>query len=447
MKGILAMALAVLGSCALPAPRPRLLPTRLISPPMESEPATTDGDVTTATVDAVRIIVRRLPGADLVAASLFILGGARNWGADDAGVERLALATAAGGGPEGMSREAYTRRLDELGGKITTESSEDFAELRFKSLAAGWLGTFRLLANVFTHPQLSDAEIELRRAQQISELKEEANDPERQIQLQARAQLFRGHPYQNRAIGTLDTVPRLRRNQLASHLTTLREGHRLLLVLAGDVAASDVIAEVRNRLGWLPVGSYRDSPPPPLPPRPGNLVRVPTPARTASFNAVFRGPTWREPSFPAAAAAIQILSSRVYEEVRVRRSLSYAPGVLLDADTYLPVGALHATTSDPDTTMKVMLAEVTRLQDQPPSAQELDENRAVFLTQYVLAAESTGGVVGALARAQVYEGDWRLSRSWPDRMGRVTPAQVQAFARNYLANLQIVISEKSSRSQ
>ena len=56
---------------------------------VDKAPVTT-GDVTEATINGVRVLVKRVPGAELVATNLYIRGGARNWGKDDAGVESLA---------------------------------------------------------------------------------------------------------------------------------------------------------------------------------------------------------------------------------------------------------------------------------------------------------------------------------------------------------------------
>jgi zinc protease len=420
----LALALVVLAGCATAAPRASV----------ES-----DGDVTSASVDGIVVLVRRVPGASLVAASIFIAGGAHNWGQEDAGVERLALATAVGGGPAGMTREAFVRRLEEVGSNLRAESSESFAELRCQSLVASWPEAFRLMTEAFLHPRLDPDEIELRRAQQLGELEEEQRDPERRLHFVARAALFQGHLYQNRAIGTAESVARLGRDRLIAHLARLRQRSRLMVVVAGDVAAADVIAEVKRGLGTLPAGRRGEQSPPPLPARPARVIRTEGANATASLVSVFPAPGWRDPSLPAAVLAMQLLSSRLYQEVRVKRSLSYAAGAFLAADSFLPVGGLEATSSDPDTTLKVMMEEVERLRREPPGAEELEDARGTFLTGYLLGVESTAGMVADLAGAQIYGGDWRLARRWPERLRQVTPGEVQAFALAHLGNFLTVV--------
>ena len=44
-----------------------------------------------------------------------------------------------------------------------------------------------------------------------------------------------------------------------------------------------------------------------------------------------------------------------------------------------------------------------------------------------------------LGDAEIYGGDWHLARTLPDRIRAVTPAGVQAFAKKYLARVQMVV--------
>ena len=58
----------------------------------------------------MQILVKRIPHEKLVAAELFIRGGVRNWTAEKAGVERLALETAVAGGTEKLPKAEFSRQ-------------------------------------------------------------------------------------------------------------------------------------------------------------------------------------------------------------------------------------------------------------------------------------------------------------------------------------------------
>jgi hypothetical protein len=69
----------------------------------------------------VHVLVKRVPGAELVATNLYIRGGSRNWGKDDAGIESLALDVATSGGAGGLDKVAFSQRLAELGSTIDSQ--------------------------------------------------------------------------------------------------------------------------------------------------------------------------------------------------------------------------------------------------------------------------------------------------------------------------------------
>lgn len=122
---------------AVVAPQPPV--ATATTPPPAADPATvTDGDVTVAYVNGLEILIKRIPGAELASGQLYIKGGVRNWSAADAGVEDLALATAASGGTEKLDKDAFTRRLAALGSSIGASSGNDYASVRMTSIVKEW---------------------------------------------------------------------------------------------------------------------------------------------------------------------------------------------------------------------------------------------------------------------------------------------------------------------
>ncbi|HEX4803085.1 MAG TPA: insulinase family protein, partial [Myxococcaceae bacterium] len=186
---------ALLFACGCASSGP---PNPFSQPQAPGDPlAVTDGDVTAAPVRGMQILVKRIPGAELVAGQLVILGGVRNWGKSDAGVEQLALSVSASGGTESLDKDAFTRRLATLGSMLSAGAGNDFSAFRAKSLRANWDATFELLVEAFLHPGLPPAEIELQRQQQLSALKHEQEDPDGLLSLISHQKLFTGHPYEN----------------------------------------------------------------------------------------------------------------------------------------------------------------------------------------------------------------------------------------------------------
>lgn len=421
---------------AAPPPPPPPAPPPPAAAAAPADPAPVEkGDVTVAAINGMQVLVKRTPGAELVAMQLHVLGGVRNWGAADAGVEQLAIQVAASGGTATLPKDAFARRLASLGATLWARSDLEHSALEAKSLRGTWTATFELLCDAFLAPALPDAEVALQRERQLVELRRELESPDDQLRALVHRTWWRGHPYEHRPVGTIENVTALDAGRLRAHLARLRETSRLLLVVVGDVEPKAVLEQARARLGALPRGGYRHVPLPGVIRTQPELVTVARKLPTNYVAGRFAGPSWRDPDFAVGMVAMEVLGQRVFEAVRTRRNLSYAAGARLAWQVAIPFGTLYTTPVDPAAAVQVMLAEVRRLQAEPVPDRELVGYRSVYLTGLALEAEATDGQASQLALAQIAGGDWELARTLADRVRAVTPAEVQAFARKHITNL------------
>jgi predicted Zn-dependent peptidase len=435
------IAAVLLGACVqeeqsavLPPIAPVVAPPRGSVVPRDPAPVT-KGDVTVMQWRGMEILVKRRRGAEFVAARLYVKGGARNWGKDDAGVEQLALAVATSGGTERLAKDVFARRLAHLGSTVSSVATNEYSAIATKSLVAHWPETFFLMADTFLRPALPPAEIELQRQRQLAELKHEQEDPDRALSVLLHHALWKDHPLDNRSIGTLDSVAALARPKLASHLDKLRATSRLLLVVVGDVAPEVVQDMTMVAFASVPHGDYLDRPFEKVALNEPRLVteerKIPTNyVMTAAF-----GPSWSAPDFPAAIVTMEILGKREWEEVRTKRNLSYAPGAYFSRATSLPRGGIYVSAVDPTPTFQVMLAEVRRLREEPVAPADLEGYRSVFITHYLTEGETTDGLAMLLAEAQLFGGSWELADTLPRALRAVTPEDVQRYAKKYFGHM------------
>ena len=125
--------------------------------------------------------------------------------------------------------------------------------------------------------------------------------------------------------------------------------------------------------------------------------------------------------------------------MRTKRNLSYAARAGLRTGSEVPLGELYVTAVDPNAAMKVMLDEARRLQNEPMPVSELTGHKSIFLTRYLMREQTTDAQAEELVRVQLLGGDLKLARTLPDKVRAVSPADVQAFARKYIGNLQMVV--------
>ena len=414
----------------LAAPRRPVVP----APALAAAPVV-EGDVFSYDLNGMQVLVKRIPGAELVAMHLYVRGGVQNWTKEKAGVERLAMATAASGGTEKLPKELFARRLETMGSTLDGSSDNDDSTLSAKSFRPRWQETFDLLADAFLHPALPSTEIERERQRMLAGLKSELENPDGQLALAAWKGFYAGHPYENRADGTLESVAALTRDDASRHLGKLRETSRLLLVVAGDLDPGDVLAKARGAFGGLPRGGFRETP---LPSVSFDGPKLRTEARPLPTNYIqsgFPAPTARDPEHAAARVTMSLLGYREFQEVRTRRNLSYAPRAWFSSGR-LSRGVLYVTATDPAATMKVMFDEARKLRSEPVPEKELTGIKETLLTGLLTENESTDGQAALLARAQLLAGDFREEKRLIQKIRAVTAGDVQAFAKKYFRNMQ-----------
>jgi zinc protease len=188
---------------------------------------------------------------------------------------------------------------------------------------------------------------------------------------------------------------------------------------------------IHGTLGTLPLGSYRWTPPPPIPVLGAAAAFDNRPLPTNYLLGYAPGPAATSPDYMALRVATAVLSGRLFTEVRSRRNLSYAvesPFV----ERGSAVGGLYVTTVDPNAVLRIMHDELTALQNEQVDAEGLKRLEQQFITEYYLKNETNDDQANVLARAELYEGDYRAADRFMARLRRVTPADVQRVARQYL---------------
>ena len=152
----------------------------------------------------------------------------------------------------------------------------------------------------------------------------------------------------------------------------------------------------------------------------------------------FAAPGPDDPDFYPMTVAMNILGTRVWEEVRTKRNLSYAPGAGF-SNQFANYGVLYVTAVQPDTTIKVMLAEVKKLQQEPVSASDLHDRITIFLTQYNLRNETNAAQAQFLAFSELSGQGWQAAEKFIANVRKVTADDVRRVANKYIHNFQFVI--------
>lgn len=388
-------------------------------------------------VNGLKVLMKRREGSLTVAAGLFIRGGSANINAQNAGIETLML-SAATEASAGFPRTRMRSELSRMGTVIGSSSNNDYSVLSLASTRMHFDRSWQIFSDVALRPSFTKEDVALVQERLVVSLSDDTDNPDVYLQKLQERVAYAGHPYLNSTGGTPETVGKLTPEDLRAYHKKLMETSRLLLVIVGDLNPGDVRSLVEASFGKLPRGTYKPEAVPQLTFDKSSVEVTQRDLPTNYVQGLFSAPPLTSPDIYAMRIASSMLRDRVFEEVRVKRNLSYAPDAFLRTQA-ANVGGLYVTAVDANQSVRVMLSEIARLQAEPVSAMDIHAVIAQYLTSYYLGQETNAAQAGELAQYELIGGGWRNSVDFLEKLSAVTPADIQRVTQKYMKNIRFVV--------
>lgn len=399
--------------------------------------ATQTALVTEMDVNGLKVLFKRRPNSQTVAAGLFIRGGARNLTAETAGIESFALNVAAEGGVK-FPRAALRRELARTGSNIGAGSNYDFSALSLASTRQNFDRSWEIFTDIALNPAFASEDVELTREKLLTGLRSIDDVPDSQLQKLVDKTILGKTQYGNDPNGTIESISRLTAADLRSYHKKLMETSRLVLVIVGDLDAEHIRRLATASFGKLSRGNYKESAVPVLDFSRPTLDITQRSLPTNYVNGIFAAPALNDPDYSAMRVAVSILRDRVFEEVRVKRNLSYAPSADMGSIA-ANTGAIYVTAVDANQAVSLMLREIESLKTTPVTDSEISGISGQFLTTYFVSGETNGAQAAELARYELTGGGWRRAFEYLPHVREVKPADIQAVAKKYMRNLRFIV--------
>jgi len=393
--------------------------------------------VTEFDVNGLKVLLKRREGSLTVAAGLFFRGGAANINSQNAGIETLML-SAATEASTNFPRERMRSELSRMGTVIGSSSNNDYSVLSLATTRLYFDRSWQIFTDVALKPSFTKEDVSLVQQRMVVSLSDDTDSPDVYLQKLQERVAYAGHPYLNSTNGTPETVGSLTAEDLRAYHTKLMETSRMLLVIVGDLNPAEVRDLVTASFGKLARGNYKTDAVPPLVFDKSSVEVTPRDLPTNYIQGLFTAPSLTSPDIYAMRIASSLLRDRVFEEVRVKRNLSYAPDAFLRTQA-ANVGGLYVTAVDANQSIRLMLSEIARLQNEAVGSDDIHAVIAQYLTTYYLGQETNAAQAGELAQYELIGGGWRNSVDFLERLEAVTPADIQRVSQKYMRNIRFVV--------
>ena len=394
-------------------------------------------------VGGVKVILRESKANNVVAANLYLLGGARQVTSANAGIEALLLEVSERG-TKNYPKATLRRKMSRLGSEIATVPSDDWTMFGIRATTEVFDSTWAIFADRLMNPTLDAEDVSLIKTQFISGIRQRRDDPDALAEYLADSIAFTGHPYATSVIGTESSISSIDAAALKNYQATQMVKSRMLLVVVGDVDRAHIQRLVAATLAKMPEGTYKWTPPSRLPEGKSAVVVEQRALPTNYIVGYYSGPLANSEDYQALRIATSVLTGRMFSEIRTRQNLTYdvhAPFL----DRAASAGGLYVSTTAPDTTLRLMYSAVKELQDGLLDKDGLERLEQQFLTEYFLDNETNDAQASFLARAELYRGDYKLADKFVDELKSVSPEAVQRVARKYMKGIRFAYVGDPSR--
>lgn len=404
--------------------------------------------------NGLRVVLAERRGVQLVTAQLVVLSGSE---ADPA--ERAGLASMTAGlltkGTRKHSATQLAQAAESLGGALESGAGWHQSEVAITVTVPQLDAALALVAEAVQQPAFAQAELDRLRAQSLDELKVAYSRPGTLASLASQRLLFGAGAYGHPAGGTPGSLAKITRPELVALHAARYRPDNAVLVLAGDLDADTAMRLARRHFsGWKATGNA-----PAAVPMPANaalaqttaVIDMPQSGQAAVIVAAKLPPLGADRATAAVMNAVLGggFSSRLNQEIRIRRGLSYSAGSALDARP--GGGSLRAVVQTKNESaaevVTLVQGELDQLAAAPVGAAELAARKATLIGDFSRSVETTAGLGSAVKSLIVAGLPPDDLRTRIEALSAVSATDVQRYAAANLgtAGRRVVVAGESAK--
>ncbi len=340
-------------------------------------------------------------------------------------------------GTKNRSAVHIASELESLGGQLACNADAHRYLLGADVMRGDEAGALDLIADLILNPTLPQASLADVKKRQIANILEEQEDPLTVAMRKARREIFAGQPFHRTALGTEQTITKLKlsdcRDMLRASLTT----HNGVISVFGDVKAADIKKEVEKTFAKLPKGP-----------------RHSTHSRT--YHASAKPAAWTEHLDKEQAVivvgfrtvgledrdvhalnlideACSDMGSRLFNRIREELGLAYYVG----AQNFAAMGAgafYFYVGTDPKKVKlaeKELMAQINDLAAKGLHPDEIDRARVTWRSSWLRAQQGNPGMADTLAWNELNGLGWDHFQKLPGIMADISSKEIQRIAAKY----------------
>jgi len=390
------------------------------------------GQMETVEYDMEGIKVIMKPSSkQVISVQLFLDGGTANYPKEQEGIEALTLDVVTQGGTTNNPKADFFGKLEKMGSQVGSDAQYDYATLSLRCLKTYWDNSWDLFVDAVNNPAFNEDEFKNIQSQSVVGAKQGEADADTYLRNTAMNNAFKGMNYSKTPEGSAGSLEKLTLDQIKDYYKRLLGKDQMVLVVVGDVKADDLKAKVKAAFGDLKAEGIPVKPEGKIFFNESSYNEVEREIATNYMRGYMNAPDLGSEDEVAMKVAMSILSNRYFDEIRTKRSLSYAPYAAYPSSILgNPYTFIYVSTDKPNEAASVMMDEITKICKDGFSKEELVNKKGDFLTKHYMSMETVSSQAGSLGRAAL-SGNWKRTEKFLEAVEGLSLEQINAAFKKY----------------
>jgi zinc protease len=344
------------------------------------------------------------------------------------------------GGSKNHTAEEIDSLLEQKAASIEVEVGITNGTASFNSLTEDLDNVFDLFAEVLQKPVFSPEKLQLVKNQQKGAIARRNDDPEETANREFNKLIYGATSPYGRTVEN-ETIDSITREDLLAFYQQYLRPENIILGIVGDFDTKQMQAKIERAFGKWKV----TTPTPALeipavkPPNRSGVYLIDRPNLTQSSILIGHlGDTFKNPDYPILSVINDLLNGfggRLFNEVRSRQGLAYSVYGAWNPNYDYPGQFIAGGQTQTESTVpfiKSVLAEITKLQENPIREQELINAQESILNSFVFNFQNPSQTLSRLIRYEYFDYPEDFIFQYQEGVKNTTVEDIQRVAKQYL---------------
>lgn len=343
------------------------------------------------------------------------------------------------GGTATIRAEELDEKFDFLAANCTTRCSDTDSVASLNCLKSNLDEAFGLFIDMLRNPGFQKTKVDLWRSEQLEQMKQRNDDAGPILNREWSALLYGPDHFEARE-PTQASIDGITESDMRALAAEIFNPGNLIVGVTGDFDPDAMLARLDKAFEGWPRGTAIPDPPAPTATLKPGVYYVEKDIPQGKVYIGLRSIKRDDPDYFATLVMNEILggggfTSRITKRVRSDEGLAYSAGSRFLPDVYYP-GELRAGFQSKSRTValatKLVLEELERIRSTPVSAEELETAKNSFIETFPRTFESKNAMINLFIQDEWTKRDPNYWKTYREKIGAVTAADVQRVAQKYL---------------